>query len=165
MRFIGRESLYEQAGQGSRFAVVVGIPITPPTSQAWCTRVAKQAYEKAGVGPEDLSVIELHDASAPAELMTYEELGLCKPGEGGKMIDEGVTEISGRMPVNPSGGLLAKGHPVGATGVAQICEVFWQLRGEAGKRQVSNPKIGLTENGGGMVRGEAAAMSIHVLGI
>ena len=129
------------------------------------TRVAKQAYEKAGVGPEDLSVIELHDASAPAELMTYEELGLCKPGEGGKLIDEGVTEISGRIPVNPSGGLLAKGHPVGATGVAQICEIFWQLRGEAAKRQVSNPKVGLTENGGGMVRGEAAAMSIHVLGI
>lgn len=129
------------------------------------TRVAKQAYEKAGVGPEDLSVIELHDASAPAELMTYEELGLCKPGEGGKMIDEGVTEITGKIPVNPSGGLLAKGHPVGATGVAQICEIFWQLRGEAGKRQVSSPKVGLTENGGGMVRGEAAAMSIHVLGI
>jgi len=129
------------------------------------TRVAQQAYEKAGVGPEDLSVIELHDASAPAELMTYEELGLCKPGEGGKMIDEGVTEISGRTPVNTSGGLLAKGHPVGATGVAQICEIFWQLRGEAGKRQVSNPKVGLTENGGGMVRGEAAAVSIHVLGI
>jgi acetyl-CoA acetyltransferase len=128
-------------------------------------RVAKQAYEKAGVGPEDLSVIELHDASAPAELMTYEELGLCKPGEGGKMIDEGVTEISGRIPVNTSGGLLAKGHPVGATGVAQICEIFWQLRGEAGKRQVKNPKVGLTENGGGMVRAEAAAVSIHVLGI
>jgi acetyl-CoA acetyltransferase len=128
-------------------------------------RVAKQAYEKAGVGPEDLGVIELHDASAPAELMTYEELGLCKPGEGGKLIDEGVTEISGRMPVNTSGGLLAKGHPVGATGVAQICEIFWQLRGEAGKRQVSNPKVGLTENGGGMVRAEAAAVSIHVFGI
>jgi len=129
------------------------------------TRVAKQAYEKAGVGPADLSVIELHDASAPAELTTYEELGLCAPGEGGKLIDEGTTEITGRIPVNPSGGLLAKGHPVGATGVAQICEIFWQLRNEADKRQVKNPKIGLTENGGGMVRGEAAAMSIHVLGI
>ena len=81
------------------------------------------------------------------------------------MIDEGVTEITGRIPVNPSGGLLAKGHPVGATGVAQICEIFWQLREEAGKRQVKNRKVGLTENGGGMVRGEAAAMSIHVLGI
>jgi acetyl-CoA acyltransferase len=129
------------------------------------TRVAKQAYEKAGVGPKDLSVIELHDASAPAELMTYEELGICKPGEGGRLIDEGITEITGRIPVNPSGGLLAKGHPVGATGVAQICEIFWQLRGEAGKRQVRNPKIGLTENGGGMVRNEAAAMSVHILGI
>jgi acetyl-CoA acyltransferase len=129
------------------------------------TRVSKQAYEKAGVGPKDLSVIELHDASAPAELMTYEELGLCKPGEGGKLIDDGVTEIGGRIPVNPSGGLLAKGHPVGATGVAQICEIFWQLRGEADKRQVANPKIGLTENGGGMVRGEAAAMSVHVFGV
>jgi acetyl-CoA acetyltransferase len=128
------------------------------------TKVAKQAYEKAGVEPKDLNVIELHDASAPAELITYEELGLCKEGEGGRLIDEGATEINGRIPVNTSGGLLAKGHPVGATGVAQICEVFWQLRGEAGKRQVKDPKIGLTENGGGMVRNEAAAMSIHVLG-
>jgi acetyl-CoA acetyltransferase len=129
------------------------------------TRVAQQAYEKAGFGPKDLSVIELHDASAPAELMTYEDLGLCNQGEGGKLIDEGATEINGRIPVNTSGGLLAKGHPVGATGVAQICEVFWQLRGEAGKRQVKEPKIGLTENGGGMVRNEAAAMSIHILGV
>ena len=126
------------------------------------TRVSKQAYEKAGVGPSDLSVIELHDASAPAELITYEELGLCKPGEGGKMIDDGVTEITGRIPVNPSGGLLAKGHPVGATGVAQICEIFWQLRGEAGKRQVANPKIGLTENGGGAICLDEAACSIII---
>ncbi len=129
------------------------------------TRVANKAYSIAGVGPEDLNVIELHDASAPAELITYEELGLCKPGEGGKLIDEGATEIDGRVAVNPSGGLLAKGHPVGATGVAQICEIFWQLRGEADKRQVRNAKIGLTENGGGMVRGEAAAMSVHVFSI
>ncbi len=136
-----------------------------PDEPGVVTRVANQAYEKAGIGPRDIGVIELHDASAPAELMTYEELGLCKPGEGGRMIDEGVTEITGRIPVNPSGGLLAKGHPVGATGVAQICEIFWQLRGEAEKRQTSSPKIGLTENGGGMVRNEAAAMSIHILGI
>lgn len=128
-------------------------------------RVSRQAYEKAGVGPQDIGVIELHDASAPAELMTYEELGLCKPGEGGRLIDEGASEINGRSPVNPSGGLLAKGHPVGATGVAQICEIFWQLRGEAGKRQVNNPRIGMTENGGGMVRGEAAALSIHIFGV
>jgi acetyl-CoA acyltransferase len=128
-------------------------------------RTAKLAYERAGIGPKDLSLAEVHDASAPAELEIYEELGLCKTGEGGRLIDEGATEINGRIPVNTSGGLLAKGHPVGATGVAQICEVFWQLRGEAGKRQVSNPKIGLTENGGGMVRNEAAALAIHIFGI
>lgn len=128
-------------------------------------RVARQAYEKAGVGPEDFDVIELHDASAPAELITYEELGLCRPGEGGKLIDDGVTELNGRIPVNTSGGLLAKGHPVGATGVAQICELFWQLRGEAGKRQVADAKLGLAENGGGMVRNEAAALAIHILGV
>jgi acetyl-CoA acetyltransferase len=119
----------------------------------------------AGIGPEDINVAEVHDASAPAELVIYEELGFCKPGEGGKLIDDGVTELTGRLPVNPSGGLLAKGHPVGATGVAQICEIFWQLRGEAGERQVTNPKVGLTENGGGMVRNEAAALSVHVLSI
>jgi len=136
-----------------------------PDEEGVVQKVSKKAYEIAGVGPKDLSCIELHDASAPAELITYEELGICKPGESGKLIDEGTTEITGRIPVNTSGGLLAKGHPVGATGVAQICEIFWQLRGEAGKRQVANPKIGLTENGGGMVRNEAAAMSIHILGI
>jgi acetyl-CoA acetyltransferase len=126
-------------------------------------RTAQRAYEQAGVTPRDLNVVELHDASAPAEILGYEELGLCAEGEGGRLIDEGVTEIGGRIPVNTSGGLLSKGHPVGATGVAQICEVFWQLRGEAGDRQVDGAKVGLTQNGGGMVRGEAAAMAIHVL--
>ncbi len=129
------------------------------------TRVARKAYEMAGVGPEDLDVIELHDASAPAEIIEYEELGLCKVGEGGRLIDEGVTELTGRIPVNPSGGLLSKGHPIGATGCAQLVEVFWQLRGECGERQVKDgkAKVGLTQNGGGMVRGEAAAMAIHIL--
>jgi acetyl-CoA acetyltransferase len=126
-------------------------------------RVARKAYEVAGLGPEDIHVAEVHDASAPAELIIYEELGFCKPGEGGRLVDEGVTALGGRLPVNPSGGLLAKGHPVGATGVAQIAEIFWQLRGEAGKRQVENAKAGLTENGGGMLRGEAAAVAVHIL--
>lgn len=126
-------------------------------------RTSSRAYEAAGVTPRDLNVVELHDASAPAEILGYEELGLCGEGEGGRLIDEGVTEIGGRLPVNTSGGLLAKGHPVGATGVAQISEIFWQLRGEAGERQVANAKVGLTQNGGGMVRGEAAAMAIHIL--
>jgi acetyl-CoA acetyltransferase len=129
------------------------------------TRMAKKAYELASVGPDDLDVIELHDASAPAELIEYEELGLCKVGDGGKLIEDGVTALDGRIPVNPSGGLLSKGHPIGATGCAQLTEVVWQLRGDAGDRQVKggNAKVGLTQNGGGMMRGEAAAMAIHVL--
>ena len=91
----------------------------------------------AGMTIDDINVMEVHDASAPAELLLYEDLGLCKPGEGGRLIDEGVTEIGGRLPVNTSGGLLAKGHPVGATGVAQAFEIWLQLRGLAGERQVA----------------------------
>lgn len=128
-------------------------------------RVARQAYTVAGIGPEEVDVAEVHDASAPAELILYEELGFCRPGEGGRLIDEGCTALGGRIPVNPSGGLLAKGHPVGATGVAQIAEIFWQLRGEAGRRQVAGAKVGLTQNGGGMVRGEAAALAVHILSV
>ncbi len=128
-------------------------------------RVSRQAYEMAGVGPEDLSVIELHDASAPAELVLYEELGLCAAGEGGKLIDSKATYFDGPIPVNTSGGLISKGHPIGATGVAQIYEIFTQLRGEAGERQVRDPKVGMTENGGGMVKGEAAALAVHILSV
>ncbi len=126
-------------------------------------RAAAQAYKMASVGPEDLSVVECHDASAPAELVIYEELGLCAPGEGGKLIDSKATYVDGPIPVNTSGGLISKGHPIGATGVAQIYEIFTQLRGEAGDRQVRNPKVGMTENGGGMVKGEAAALAVHIL--
>ena len=111
----------------------VDVPIT--------TRAARRAYEKAGIGPEDLDVIEVHDAMAPAELLLYEELGLCKKGEAGRMIDEGRTTLKGSISVNPSGGLAAKGHPVSATGLAQIGEIVWQLRGEAGARQAAEPKV------------------------
>jgi acetyl-CoA acetyltransferase len=128
-------------------------------------RAAQKAYEIAGVGPEDINVAEVHDASAPAELVIYEELGFCKPGEGGQLIDAKATYVDGPIPVNPSGGLISKGHPIGATGVAQIYEIFSQLRGEAGDRQVRNPKVGLTENGGGMVKGEAAALAVHILSV
>jgi len=127
--------------------------------------VSRKAYEMAGVGPEDLNVIECHDASAPAELVLYEELGLCAPGEGGKLIDSKATYVDGPIPVNPSGGLISKGHPIGATGVAQIYEIFTQLRGEAGDRQVRDPKVGMTENGGGMVKGDPAALAVHILTI
>jgi acetyl-CoA acetyltransferase len=128
-------------------------------------RAAQRAFEMAGMTPRDVSVMEVHDASAPAELILYEDLGLCPEGEGGRLIDEGVTELGGRLPVNTSGGLLAKGHPVGATGVAQIYEIWTQLRGRAGDRQVAGAKVGMTENGGGMVRGEAAATAVHILSV
>ena len=127
------------------------------------TRAAKIAYQKAGIGPEDVDVVEVHDGMAPAELMLYEELGLCGEGEAGHMIDEGKTEITGPIPVNPSGGLAAKGHPVGATGIAQIAEIVWQLRGEAGDRQVKNPKVGLTENAGDWVIDDNAACAVTIL--
>jgi acetyl-CoA acetyltransferase len=119
----------------------------------------------AGIGGEEANLVELHDATAPAEVVLYEELGLCPVGEGGRLIDEGVTELTGKIPVNTSGGLLAKGHPIGATGTAQIYEIFCQLRDEAGDRQVQGAKVGVAENGGGMIRGEAAATCVHVLSV
>ena len=128
------------------------------------TRAAMKAYEKSGIGPEDIQVVEVHDAMSPAELRMYEELHLCKPGDAGMMIDEGHTALTGRIPVNPSGGLAAKGHPISATGLAQIYEIVTQLRGEAGKRQVANnPRIGLTENAGGWTMDDNAACAVTIL--
>jgi len=124
---------------------------------------AAQAYEEAGIGPRDLSVIECHDASAPAELMAYESLQLCGKGEGRKLVDEGATKLGGRIPVNTSGGLLRKGHPVGATGIAQVVELTEQLQGRAGKRQVKGAKVGLAHNGGGNIGIDAAALCVTVL--
>jgi acetyl-CoA acetyltransferase len=125
--------------------------------------VVKDAYERAGVGPEDLDVVELHDASAPAELIYYETLGLCPKGEGARFVNEGHSRLGGKTPVNPSGGLLRKGHPVGATGLAQVHELVTQLRGEAGPRQVEGARIGMAENGGGYIGRDAAAMVISIL--
>ena len=124
---------------------------------------AREAYEQAGVGPEDLDVVELHDASSPAELIYYETLGLCPPGGGAQFIREGHSKLGGSLPVNPSGGLLRKGHPVGATGLAQVHELVTQLRGEADKRQVDKARIGMAENGGGYIGRDAAAMVISIL--
>jgi len=124
-----------------------------------CTRrAAKQAYEMAGVGPDDLDLVELHDCFATAEILHYENLGLCADGEAGKLIDERQTWHGGRIPVNVSGGLLSKGHPLGATGVANVYEVCTHLRGEAGARQVPNAKLGLTH-----VIGLGSACGIHIL--
>lgn len=126
-------------------------------------RAAAQAYEQAGVGPEEIDLAEVHDCFSVAELCHYEDLGFCAPGEGGRLIDSGATALGGRIPVNPSGGLLAKGHPVGATGLAQIAEVVWQLRGEAEGRQVAGARLGLTHCQGGNVQGDALATTIHIL--
>ena len=124
-----------------------------------CTRnAAKKAYEMAGVGAKDLNLVELHDCFATAEILHYENLGLCGDGEAGKLIDEGAVALGGRIPVNVSGGLLSKGHPLGATGIANIYEVSTHLRGEAGKRQVPNARLGLTH-----VIGLGSACAIHVL--
>ena len=129
----------------------------PDISQ--CTRLAaKIAYETAGVGPDDIDLIELHDCFATAEILHYENLGLCADGEAGRLIDEGETALGGRIPVNASGGLLSKGHPLGATGIANIYEVSTHLRGEAGKRQVENARMGLTH-----VIGLGSACAIHIL--
>jgi acetyl-CoA acetyltransferase len=124
---------------------------------------AGEAYREAGVGPRDLSMVELHDASAPAELMAYESLGLCEKGEGGRLIDSGETRLGGSLPVNTSGGLLRKGHPVGATGIAQIVELTDQLLARAGDRQAENVKVVLAHNGGGSIGNDAAAMCITIL--
>jgi acetyl-CoA acetyltransferase len=120
---------------------------------------AQAAYEQAGVGPEDLEAIELHDAMAPAELMLYERLGLCGRGEGPRLIDENVTTLRGRVPVNPSGGLCSRGHPVGATGLLQIAELVWQMRGEAGPRQIEKcPRVTMAQNQGGLLLGQDSAV-------
>jgi acetyl-CoA acyltransferase len=123
------------------------------------TTTAFAAYEQAGIGPEDLDAIELHDAMAPAELMLYERLGLCSPGEGPKLIDDQITTLRGRRPVNPSGGLCSRGHPVGATGLLQICELVWQMRGEALARQIQpRPKVTMAQNQGGLLLGQDSAV-------
>ena len=124
-----------------------------------CTRkAASEAYEMAGLDSTDIDLVELHDCFATAEMLHYENLGLCKDGEAGRLIDEGEVELGGRIPVNVSGGLLSKGHPLGATGIANIYEVCTHLRGEAGKRQVEGAKIGMTH-----VIGLGSACGIHIL--
>ncbi len=125
-------------------------------------RLSKKAYEIAGLGPDDLNVAELHDATAYGELHQYEAMGFCAPGEGGPLAESGATTLGGKIPVNTSGGLECRGHPIGASGLAQIHEVVTQLRGEAGKRQVQGARIGLTENGGGNLGVEEASMTIHL---
>jgi benzoylsuccinyl-CoA thiolase BbsB subunit len=120
------------------------------TAIASCVNAAKELYEIAGIGPADVDLCEQHDCFTPHELVTYEDLGFCGKGEGGRFIEEGLSGFGGKCVFNPSGGLQSKGHPIAATGVAQIVELIWQLRGECGARQVEGAKVGLAHNGGGI---------------
>ncbi len=125
--------------------------------------LAKQAYEKAGVGPEDIDLAEVHDATAFGELVQAENLGFCARGEGGPFAESGATKIGGSKPINTSGGLLSRGHPIGASGLAMLAECFYQLRGEAGERQVEGARIAMVENGGGFIGTGEAAMVMNIL--
>ncbi len=132
-------------------------------SNTICKRAAKAAFEMSGLGPDDINVAEVHDATAFGELHIMEQVGFCPVGEGGPFVESGATELTGKIPINPSGGLLARGHPIGASGLAQMYELVTQLRGEADKRQVKNPKIALAENGGGNIGAGEAALCIHII--
>lgn len=126
-------------------------------------RAAKEAYEQASLGPRDIDFAEVHDAFTIAELLYYEALGFCEPGEAGDLIDSGATSLGGRIPVNPSGGLLARGHPLGATGVAQVVEAYWQLSNLCGERQIPEARTALTHcTGGGIAGLDHVACTIHI---
>jgi acetyl-CoA acyltransferase len=143
---------------------VVSMGSPPGSYEPTIRRVANEAYQQAGVGPDQISVAEVHDATAFTELVAAEELCLCRRGEGGLMAERGDSTIGGRLPINPSGGLESRGHPMAATGVAQIVELVSQLRGAAGERQVPNASYALAETAGGFAGGDTAAVAVHILG-
>ncbi|MEV0064147.1 lipid-transfer protein [Nocardia sp. NPDC050718] len=151
--FVDRHGLADRAVEMVGQAMVTDLQstFTDPTAinlvGADMSRTAAlKVYEQAGIGPEDVDVIELHDCFSTNELLTYEALGLCAPGEGGRLVDDGATTYGGTWVVNPSGGLISKGHPLGATGLAQCSELTWQLRGTADARQVDGARIALQHN-------------------
>lgn len=132
------------------------------TSDDIAKRASRAAYEMAGLSPKDIHVAEVHDATAFGEIHQIEQMGFCPIGEGGSFTESGATALDGKIPVNPSGGLLSRGHPIGASGLAQIYELITQLRGEAGERQVNKARIALAENGGGNIGVGEAAMCVHI---
>lgn len=160
LRRLGRT----RAAQVAAMALKMGSNRDPLDFDRHIGRVAAlAAYETAGIGPEDVDVAEVHDACAFAEIIQIENLGLCVRGEGGSFTERGMTTLGGRVPVNPSGGLVSKGHPVAATGLIQLVELVMQLRGEAGERQVPNARVAVAENGGGFWGLEEAATMVTVL--
>jgi acetyl-CoA acetyltransferase len=136
----------------------------PATTPAHAVgQAATRAFVQAGLGPWDMHLAELHDATAPAELELYAQLGMSAPDEAGKLVRDGITALGGALPVNVSGGLLGRGHPVGATGLAQIHELALHLRGRAGARQVAGAAVGLAQNSGGWMAGDNIASSVTIL--
>jgi acetyl-CoA acyltransferase len=149
----------EEHGLGDRAIEIAGQTMVTDTRETWddnsaisvvgskmTKKAADTVYEQAGVGPDDVDVVELHDCFSANELITYEALGLCGEGEGHKLVEDEATTYGGKVVVNPSGGLISKGHPLGATGLAQCSELTWQLRGDADKRQVDGAKVALQHN-------------------
>ncbi|MEU3274837.1 lipid-transfer protein [Saccharomonospora sp. NPDC006951] len=163
------EEFVERHGLADQAVEIVGQALATDTEDAYdnafnivgagvSKRAARQAYEQARLGPDDVDVIELHDCFSINEILTYEALGLCAEGEGGALVDAGETTYGGAWVVNPSGGLISKGHPLGATGLAQCAELSWQLRGKAEARQVENARVGLAHNLG---LGSAGVVTIY----
>ena len=153
------ERFVERRGLGDKAVEIVAQAMTTDTEESFASgscidvvgqpmsrEAARQVYERSGLGIEDVDVVELHDCFSVNELLTYEALGMCGEGESGKLVESGATTYGGRWVVNPSGGLISKGHPLGATGIAQVAELTWQLRGEAGARQVAGARVGLAHN-------------------
>ena len=149
----------EIAGSGLSTSNLASFEREDMTSWNSTVTAAKIAYKEAGIKPKDIDIAEVHDAFTPVELISYEDLGFAGKGKGKELIREGHTNLSGKLPVNASGGLKAKGHPISATGVSQIYELVLQLRGQAGKRQVDNVKIGLAHN----IGGAGSTASVHIL--
>jgi sterol carrier protein 2 len=168
---LASESFVRENGLEDRAVEILGMAMTTDFASSFDDKsmikmvgsdmtaaAARKVYEQSGMGPEDLDVVELHDCFSTNELITYEGLGLCPVGKGGEFVDSGANTYGGKVVVNPSGGLISKGHPLGATGLAQCAELNWQLRGQAEKRQVEGAKIALQHNLG---LGGAAVVAIY----
>jgi len=144
-------------------ALASGYAHVTPEDPSIVSLCAEQAYAQAGIEATDLDVAEVHDATSFCEIYQAEMMGFCEIGAGGALVESGATALDGRIPLNPSGGLVSKGHPVGATGLSMIHEVCLQLRGEAGARQVKDARLGLVENGGGVIGFDEAACAVTIL--
>jgi acetyl-CoA acetyltransferase len=145
--------------RASQIRTIAATPDGPSAAQA----ASAAAYGEAGAGPGELSLAEVHDATAVGEMGSWVDVGLCPPGSEEAWALDGHSELSGPLPVNPSGGLLARGHPLGASGLAQVYELVLQLRGDAAARQVHGARLGLAHVGGGILDGRAAVAAVHVL--